>query len=93
MTNKTPMPVSSSVGHLVRALEVIANGENWFHTTDEAGGPYTAWRGSGEPDQLAEKALQDAGFHYTPHTKPSGGLPSAPVQTLVKFDESREMKQ
>ena len=64
MKYQTQTVVSSTVGRLVRALEIIANADNWSHTTDEAGGPYTAWRGKGEPDEIAEKALQDAGFHY-----------------------------
>lgn len=69
MKNQTTASVSSTVGRLVHALEIIANGDNWFHTTDEAGGPYTAWRGKGEPDEIAEKAMQDAGFHYRANTK------------------------
>jgi hypothetical protein len=42
------------------ALAKIADAQNWFHTTDENGGPYTAWRGDGEPDQLAENAIRSA---------------------------------
>ena len=75
MKDQTPAAVSSTVGRLVRALEIIANGENWFHTTDEAGGPYTAWRGKGEPDEIAETALQDAGFHYRTNTEITGASP------------------
>ena len=73
MKDKTKMAVSSTVARLVRALEIIANGDNWFHTTDECGGPYTAWRGKGDPDEIAEKALQDAGFHYRTNADLSGG--------------------
>lgn len=40
------------------ALERIANSINWWHTSNEPGGPYTAWRGEGEPDDIAEAALE-----------------------------------
>ena len=50
------------VASLIKALQVIANGDNWFHTTDEDGGPWTAWRGEGEPDDIAESALRKAGL-------------------------------
>lgn len=39
------------------ALEQLSDGKNWFHTSDEPGGPHTAWRGVGEPDEIARKAL------------------------------------
>lgn len=42
------------------ALRVIADCQNWFHTDKEEGGPYTAWRGDGQPDEIAEKALEEA---------------------------------
>lgn len=42
------------------ALRVIADCRNWFHTCKEEGGPYTAWRGDGQPDQIAEYALENS---------------------------------
>jgi hypothetical protein len=41
-----------------KALRIIANAKNWFHTTEEVGGPYTAWRGKKEPDEIAADALE-----------------------------------
>ena len=54
---------------LVEALEKIANPDNWFHTTNEDGGPYTAWRGEGEPDEIANKALELARTTPEPQSK------------------------
>jgi hypothetical protein len=41
-----------------KALRIIADSRNWFHTTQEVGGPYTAWRGKKEPDEIAADALE-----------------------------------
>ena len=43
---------------IIGALETLANSNNWFHTSDEKGGSYTAWRGEGEPDEIAEETLR-----------------------------------
>jgi len=50
------------VKELEKALKKLANADNWFHITDEYDNtiivnPVTAWRGKGEPDEIAEKAL------------------------------------
>ena len=42
---------------LREALDRFADTDNWFHTADEPGGPFTAWRGNGEPDEIAQEAL------------------------------------
>ena len=44
-------------GRLRKALQTLADGRNWWYTSDEPGGPHTAWRGPNEPDALARKAL------------------------------------
>ncbi len=41
-------------------LRIFADCRNWFHTAKEEGGPYTAWRGKREPDEIAEAALKEA---------------------------------
>lgn len=45
------------IDRMRKALKEIASAKNWFHTADEKGGPYTAWRGPSEPDFIAERAL------------------------------------
>lgn len=53
---------AARVVRLSEALDLMANPNNWFHTTDEPGGPFTAWdpddKELGEPDQIAGKALE-----------------------------------
>ena len=44
---------------LVKALEVIADQQNWFYEYEEIGGRST-WRGVGEPDEIAREALKGA---------------------------------
>ena len=38
-------------------LGKMASTRNWFHTAYEPGGPYLAWRGTGDPDEIARGAL------------------------------------
>lgn len=54
-------PTRQTWATLVEALEVLSDSRNWFHTADEPGSPITAWRGAGEPDEIAEAALKAAG--------------------------------
>ena len=46
---------------LREALREYENADNWFDTSDEAGGPYPAWRGNGEPEEIAARALKIGG--------------------------------
>ena len=45
------------------ALTLFASADNWFDTSDEAGGPYPAWRGPSphDPEGIARCALEGGG--------------------------------
>ena len=45
---------------VIATLEVFADCDNWFDTSDEAGGPYPAWRGRCEPEDIASAAIDAA---------------------------------
>ena len=48
---------AARIAELEAALETLSTDANWWHTSEEPGGPHTAWRGPGEPDEIARAAL------------------------------------
>ena len=56
-----PDDVNDEIERLREALREYENADNWFDTSDEAGGPYPAWRGDGEPEDIARRALEGGG--------------------------------
>ena len=51
------------IERLREALREYENSDNWFDTSDEAGGPYPAWRGPSphDPEGIASRALEGGG--------------------------------
>ena len=44
----------------LRLLEPLQDAENWYDETPKLGGPeVTAWRGKGDPEQMARIAHRD----------------------------------
>ena len=54
---------ADEIERLREALREYENPDNWFDTSDEAGGPYPAWRGPSpdDPEGFASRALGGGG--------------------------------
>jgi len=55
------LKAEADLDRAIKVLKKIGDSDNWFHTTGEPGGPYTAWRGKKEPDEIAIKLLTKFG--------------------------------
>ena len=51
---------ADEIERLREALTLFEYADNWFDTSDEAGGPYPAWRGPSphDPEGIARRALE-----------------------------------
>ena len=59
---KKILNAADEIERLREALREYENSDNWFDTSDEAGGPYPAWRGPfpNDPEGFARRALRQS---------------------------------
>jgi len=69
-----------------KGLNALCTDDNWFHTSDEPGGPHTAWRGEGEPDEIARAIRRALTSASQPHSLSNEDRPiTNPMSTDVKL--------